>query len=299
MKTILLLGSSGMLGGALKRELTRRKINYLAPSSSELNLLDNESTLDYFSIHSNEINVVINAAGFVGGLYHNLDNNAEFYKKNFTIGCNVSEAVRFHNHNNKDKKIKILYFGSSCQYSARLPCPYKEEDLYFPVETTQDNWGYATAKAEISRFLEFYDLGTTIIPPNLYGIRRISDTENIENKHLMETIAYSYHRNKEINFKCDSFISREILSADELARVVITHMDKFLEKSIRINVGTGYASTMEEIASVVPDAKITYKPGAYSSLVTKYMDVTKFKELTGENLVNTFGLKEYFENPFY
>jgi GDP-L-fucose synthase len=292
MLKILILGSSGMLGNALLEAFTlNNKYKILAPTSKELDLTFQAGVDKYFFDHKPDL--IINVGGLVRGLYGNLENNKDMYKINLAIGKNVALAVKRHGG-------KLLYFGSSCMYRADLLPPYKEENIFDEIDKDkQDNWGYALAKQEVAKFIIENNLGSVIVPPNLFGQRRLSDTEDINNKHLLETIAYKYALTGDVSFKCSPEIRREILSVKELARVTVKYLDLFLKESAVINVGCGRSVSMGDIAERLTSAEVSFDDKAYSSLPDKFMDTSKFEKLTGEVLRPFKDFKEYLSRPFY
>jgi len=64
----------------------------LAPSSSELNLLDYGQVVQYLAEHRPE--VIIHAAGRVGGIEANLREPVRFFLDNLDMGRNLVWAAR-------------------------------------------------------------------------------------------------------------------------------------------------------------------------------------------------------------
>jgi len=74
---VLLLGGNGFVGGTIKKFLTKKKINFFAPSSKELDLKE------IYEIEScltkKKISHIINSAGKVGGILSNIQNQKKFF----------------------------------------------------------------------------------------------------------------------------------------------------------------------------------------------------------------------------
>ncbi|MCK6595103.1 MAG: NAD-dependent epimerase/dehydratase family protein, partial [Bacteriovoracaceae bacterium] len=88
---ILVLGSRGLVGSALKRELVKDSFeNVLTPVREELDLFDQRAVLDYFKIHSPS-HVFLSAAK-VGGIHANNTFRADFIHQNILIQSNVIDA---------------------------------------------------------------------------------------------------------------------------------------------------------------------------------------------------------------
>ena len=85
----LVLGSSGLVGSAIVRELKRRgQDQILEPRRSELNLMDQSAVLNYFKAHKPEH--VYLAAAKVGGILANSTYKADFIFENLTIQNNIN-----------------------------------------------------------------------------------------------------------------------------------------------------------------------------------------------------------------
>ncbi|PIQ62823.1 MAG: GDP-fucose synthetase, partial [Bdellovibrio sp. CG12_big_fil_rev_8_21_14_0_65_39_13] len=82
--SILTLGSRGLVGSAIVREL--KKLNYtniLTPLRAELDLLKQQSVLNYFQEHKPQH--VFLAAAKVGGIHANNTYRADFIWENLAI----------------------------------------------------------------------------------------------------------------------------------------------------------------------------------------------------------------------
>ena len=106
----LITGSSGMLGRSLVEKFKKKKFNYLAPSSKELNLLDKKKIEKY--LKKNKPNYIIHLAGYVGGIGANIDKPIDFLNLNTMMGINLIDAAH------KLKIKNLLNIGSSCIYPA-------------------------------------------------------------------------------------------------------------------------------------------------------------------------------------
>src|SRR5215467_11446416 len=88
---ILITGGSGLVGMNLKGYLQSQSFtNILAPTSSECDLTDRTTVLDYFQRHNPAY--VFHMAGFVRGIMGNMRNQAESFFKNTLINTHVVEA---------------------------------------------------------------------------------------------------------------------------------------------------------------------------------------------------------------
>lgn len=290
----LILGRNGMLGSALFNSFSSDKIyEILSPSSKELDLTD-EFDVQYY-IRENKPDLILNAAGLVKGLYGNMNAQRDMYEVNKSIGLNVAKAVKIHGG-------KLIYFSSSCVYPAEASLPYKEEDFKSNGFFNPDNAGYAAAKAEVSGFILDNNLGIVIVPPNLFGVRRLSDVKKLEELHMLETFALKNALCRKIDVKCSPQIRREILSAKQLAKMILIHWERLYNSEYKlINIGPGESVSIREICNKFElcfATEITYDSNAYSSLSDKYMNTSRFTKITGEVLRGWTDFIDYIHCPF-
>ena len=93
--------------------------DFIAPSRDILDLTDFDATFDY--IKRVKPDMVINAAGYVGGIRANLEYPLEFLMVNLDIGRNLVSAAY------KNNVKKLLNLGASCMYPRNAPNPLKED----------------------------------------------------------------------------------------------------------------------------------------------------------------------------
>ena len=70
-RTVLITGSTGMVGRNAAETLNSSGFNVLTPTREELDLMNFEEVKKYFK--SNQIDVVLHAAGLVGGIQANIE----------------------------------------------------------------------------------------------------------------------------------------------------------------------------------------------------------------------------------
>lgn len=161
---IYVSGSSGMAGSAIIRFLKEAGFTSLISyRSHDYDLRDPQATAKLFSREQPQI--VIHAAGKVGGILANRDYPAEFAYDNMTMALNVVHESY------KNKVGRLIFLGSSCIYPRACPQPIKEEYLLSgPLEPT--NEAYALAKITGIKLCHAYNqqYGTTymcLMPTNM------------------------------------------------------------------------------------------------------------------------------------
>jgi GDP-L-fucose synthase len=146
MPRLLLTGGQGMVGQNIRAHHQAKSWEILAPTSTELDLRDEHLVRAY--IKAKKPDVVIHAAGRVGGIQANMAHPVDFLDVNNVIGRNVimcawAEGVR-----------DLINLGSTCMYPAAAPNPLSEDMILTgPLEPT--NEGYALAKIMAMRLCNY------------------------------------------------------------------------------------------------------------------------------------------------
>lgn len=280
---ILILGSRGLVGSAIVRELTRIGYsNLLTPVREELDLLKQQSVLDYFATHHPKH--VILAAAKVGGIHANNTYRADFIWENLAIQNNVFEASF------KNKISRLLFLGSSCIYPKNAPQPMNENSLLTSaLEPT--NEPYAIAKIAGLKMAESFrrQYGCqyySVMPTNLYGE---NDNFHPENSHVIPGLIARMHaamKKGERTFAVwgTGNPRREFLYVDDMARACIHVMN--LEKEIPdlINIGTGEDISIRELALIIKkllgyEGEIAFNPNQPDGTMKKLLDVSRIHSL--------------------
>lgn len=245
---ILLTGSTGLVGKNIlesPRALTHR---FFTPTSDELNLLDWERTKEYFSKIKPDI--VIHAAGKVGGIQANLADPVGFLVDNLEIGKNVIMAAKLAN------VPRFLNIGSSCMYPRNFAEPLTEE-MILTGELEPTNEGYAISKIVTERLCKYISMSEkfkykTIIPCNIYGRH---DSFAPSKSHLIPAIIYKiYHAMKNhdnvVEIWGDGLVRREFMYAADLADCIFECIDRYELLPATMNVGVGRDYTIKEFYEV-------------------------------------------------
>lgn len=245
MSTILLTGGNGMVGRNVRALCEARGMPILAPSRQELNLLDPAQTRDYLREHRPEI--IIHAAGRVGGIQANIAEPVAFLTENWSMGQSLVLGAR------EAGIRKLINLGSSCMYPADSPDPLKEEQILSgALEPT--NEGYAIAKCAVARLCQYVSREDarfayrTLIPSNLYGPY---DSFDPVRSHLVPAIIHKLHQARQsgaetVEIWGSGEARREFLFAGDLAEAILAAVDRFDTLPELLNIGTGQDFTVKE-----------------------------------------------------
>lgn len=282
MTSILLTGGNGMVGRNFRALCEKRGIALLAPTRTELDLLDRQATL--CALKETKPDLVIHAAGRVGGIQANIAAPVAFLADNWTMGQNLVLAAR------EAGIPRLINLGSSCMYPADSPAPLREEEILSgALEPT--NEGYAIAKCAIARLCQYVnreDPGfryKTLIPSNLYGLY---DNFDPVRSHLVPAIIRKLH---------DAMISgaeaveiwgtgearREFLYAGDLAEALVTAIDGFDSLPDLLNIGTGEDFSVNEHYRIAADVigykgRFTHDLARPTGMKRKLLDISKARE---------------------
>lgn len=221
------------------------EFDVLAPPSRELNLCDFKSVHDYLCKHQPDI--VIHAAGKVGGIQANMREPVSFLLDNMDMGRNIVWAA----HQAGIKR--LINLGSSCMYPRNHSEPLCEE-MVLKGELEPTNEGYALAKiitARLCGYIMREDASyqyKTLIPCNLYG--RYDKFDPVHS-HLLPAIIHKVHQAKKsgqqtVEIWGDGTARREFMYAGDLADAVIQSIYNFDTLPDYMNVGLGHDFTINE-----------------------------------------------------
>ena len=284
---ILITGSRGMVGRNITEHQTASKHEILSPTSKELNLLDPSSIEKYMKM--NRPDMVIHAAGIVGGIQANMAQPVKFLVDNMQMGLNILMASKTH------EVKRFMNLSSSCMYPRDAQNPLSE-DLILKGELEPTNEGYAIAKVASTRLCEYINredesfLYKTVIPCNLYGKY---DKFDPEHSHMIPAVIRKINDAKDQNLESidiwgDGLARREFMYAADFSDFVFYAIDHFETMPQNINVGLGHDYTINEYYQKIADV-VGYQGGFTHDLSRpigmqqKLIDDTKLKEFGWKN----------------
>lgn len=243
--TLLLTGAGGMVGRNILEHPGMAEWRVIAPRRVELDLADYSATLAY--IRRYRPDVIVHAAGKVGGIQANIAHPVDFMVCNIDIGRNLILAAR------EVGTPRLLNLASSCMYPRSAANPLTE-DLILTGELEPTNEGYALAKIVAAKLCGYIRRERpelrykTLIPCNLYGRY---DRFEPERSHLIPAIIFKIHRAKQngedqVEIWGDGTARREFMYAGDLADAVVRALACFDSLPDEMNLGVGQDYTVDE-----------------------------------------------------
>ncbi len=248
---IYIAGHTGLVGSALVRHFSSLGgVELVVSTRSEVDLTDGQRVERFLA--KQKPDVVVIAAGKVGGIRANSTYPAEFIYQNLMIEANLIHASW------EAGVSRLLNFGSSCMYPKHCPQPMSPEFLMTGrVEPTSEP--YAIAKLVGLSLCASYNrqYGTsyiTVIPCTVYGP---GDNFDPEYGHVISALIRKFHeahtkRAKEVVLWGTGEAWREFLYVDDLSRACEILLGSF-NGSEPVNVGSGESCTVRELALLIAE----------------------------------------------
>jgi len=252
---ILLTGGSGMVGQNLQEHAYAADFEVFAPSSQELDLKDQRAVVDY--IETKRPDIVIHAAGQVGGIQANMADPVGFLVNNSLMGLHVINAAY-------QAGVKYcVNLASSCMYPRSAPNPLTEDQI-LAGELEPTNEGYALAKITATRLCQYIGRMNnelqyvTLIPCNLYGRH---DKFDPAHSHMIPAVIRKIHEAAKTGASAveiwgDGEARREFMYVEDLSECVfnvIRLMIKGEDVPDLMNAGLGTDYSINEYYHAIAD----------------------------------------------
>ncbi|OWR49935.1 GDP-L-fucose synthase [Danaus plexippus] len=187
---ILVTGGSGLVGRAIRtvieeeRKLDSKLVRnetWIFCGSNDGDLRDKAQTEALFEKH--RPTHVIHLAAMVGGLFHNMAHNLDFFRENMSINDNVLNV----SYNYKVKKVVSCL--STCIFPDKVTYPI-DETMIHNGPPHPSNYGYSYAKRMVDILNRGYHsqhgcMFTSVIPCNVFGPH---DNFSLESSHVIPAL---------------------------------------------------------------------------------------------------------------
>ena len=281
---VFIAGQEGMVGNAVYKLLKKKNFHLVNCKRSMLDLTSQQSVERFFKIHRPQI--VINAAGKVGGILDNSKFQSDYLYINSIIGLNLIHS------SHKYKVKKLINLGSACIYPKFVKTPIKEEYL-LTSKLEETNEGYALAKILTLKYCSYLNKKfsknfISLQPANLYGER---DNFDLNSSHVIPALIRKFHEAKIKNKKLveiwgSGSPKREFMHVEDLAEAVYFCLRKKISQSY-LNVGSNQHISIKQVAKIIQNIT-KYKGKIFFN--KKYPEGVKYRKLDS-SLINSLGWK--------
>jgi GDP-L-fucose synthase len=282
---IVIFGGSGLIGRAVLKCLTEaRYLNVLTPEHTDLDLENPVEVRNFFRINRPE--VVILAAGTVGGILENQNKPVNLIITNLNIQLNIAKYAH------EFAAQKVVLIGSSCMYPKDCTQPMKE--IYLGTGLLEkSSLSYAISKIAGLQIGFAYNLELSdtkflcVIPNSAYGP---GDSFDPLSGHVLSSLIYKFHKAKQLG---ESYVSlwgsgrprREFVYSEDIADAIIFLLKKnYATLSEPINIGSGKDISILDLAELIAqevgfDGRITWEKDKPDGAMQKLLDNEKISKL--------------------
>jgi len=270
---VLIAGQEGMVGSSIYRLLKKKKFRIIECKRKNLDFTNQKSVNKWFKKH--KPNIVINAAGKVGGILDNKTFQSDYIFVNSMIGLNITNSSMKYNVK------KLINLGSACIYPKKTSQPIKETAL-LSSSLEETNEGYALAKIislKYSQHLKrkYKKEFISLMPANLYGE---GDNFDLKSSHVLPALVkkFTLAKIKKIPYVevwGSGKVKREFLNVEDLSSAIYFLLRKKAKQDF-INIGGGEHYSIKMIANLIKKI-INYKGKIVFN--RKYPDGVKRRQL--------------------
>jgi GDP-L-fucose synthase len=247
-KKVILTGGSGFLGSVIVEKLLKNGISPIIPRSATEDLRKKEVCERVVK----DADIVIHAAGNVGGIGYNREHPGVLFYDNLMMGVQLMHESMLAGVK------KFVAIGTICAYPKFTPVPFKEEEIWngYPEET---NAPYGLAKkmllVQSQAYRDEYGFNSIfLLPVNLYGP---GDNFDPQTSHVIPALIKKFVDAKTRN---EEFVSvwgtgtatREFLYVEDCAQAIILATEKY-NKSEPVNIGSSFEISIKDLANLIKE----------------------------------------------
>lgn len=239
-----------MVGSAIYKLFKEKNLKIIDCKRNNLDFTDQKAVNAWFK--KNKPQIVINAAGRVGGILDNSNFQIDYIYTNIMIGFNLIKSSLDYNVN------KFINLGSACIYPKAVKQPIKE-DYLLSSYLEKTNEGYALAKISTLKLCQYIknQLKKDFIslqPANLYGA---GDNFDLKASHVLPALLKKFHiakikNKKKVEVWGSGLVKREFLNVNDLAEAIYFILFKNIKHDF-LNVGSGEEIFIKDLAYRLKD----------------------------------------------
>lgn len=283
MKTILVTGSDGLVGSAIKAKSIEMPYKFIF-CNREHGDLTKESHVaclfDTFRPH-----YVIHTAAKVGGVGGNASHHGEYFYQNILMNAHLIHYAYQYNVE------KFLAFSSVCVF----PCEMSvvNEEMLQQGEPFSGNFAYGYAKrmvdVQISAYKKQYGIKnyTSIIPGNIFGRH---DYYNLESGHVISSLIHKVYLAKQnktpLKVWGNGTAKREFIYSNDLARFILKIIDlEVIPQRVIISSDRQYSikEMVEKLCKVAGfDGDVIWEIDKPNGQKSRSTDLMLLKSIVGE-----------------
>lgn len=246
-KSILITGGAGFLGGHLVARFEKEGVRKLiVPRSKNVDLRTWEGCVRAVK----NVDIVIHAAGNVGGIGYNKKFPGSLFYDNAIMAIQLIEASRLAGVE------KVVTIGTICSYPKITSVPFKEDDLWlgYPEET---NAPYGLAKkmalVQSQAYRNQYGLNAIyLLMVNLYGP---GDNFDPENSHVIPALIQKMIRAKQnklhtVTLWGSGKPTREFLFVEDAAEAIYK-ATLLYDQAEPVNIGSHNEISIKHLAELI------------------------------------------------
>lgn len=244
---ILITGSSGVLGQALVKELSRRGETISMLASADVDLRDRDQAIE--AVHALKPNKIFHLAAKVHGLGGNAAFQAEMFADNARINMNVIDAAHLAGCE------KFIAVSTVAIYSSQAPKPVSEASIWIgPPHHSEQAYGHAKRAmlAQLDAYQAQYGLKFAYpIMTNIYGPH---DRFDAIHGHVVPSLIAKFHAaattQQPVVVWGTGRAERDLIYSDDAARALVTIAES---GEGPINVATGSTIPIRRIVEILAE----------------------------------------------
>ena len=248
-KKILIAGQDGMVGKAILRLIKKKNsFSIINCRRKDLDFTNQKLVEKWFK--KNKPEIVINAAGRVGGILDNSTYQSDYLYINTMIGLNLINSSLKYNVK------QLINLGSACIYPKVVKQPIKEDSL-LSSKLEKSNEGYAIAKITCLKYCQYLKKKykknfISLQPANLYGE---GDNFDLKSSHVLPALVKKFviakkNKLKTVEIWGSGKQKREFLNVNDLASAIVFLLTKKIKEDY-INIGSGEQVSINKLALII------------------------------------------------